>query len=425
MNKRSNLIKLAFKNIVSYKWINFKICFAFACLAFLVCLFTIYNQALTARRGEAFESAVSSNYVYLQGEPDEEQLELINAYFPNAVRYDFMYHSMESHVFNAQGIRSSNFMSNHLSIELSGELLTTEVDDVRASIFGGELFMPGDYVELKQRFGLSSMIIGSMPSSAEQAVLSEPLLAAFGLKAEDVLNKHVSLYVIGEQSPFYEGVVSGVLVSEYFELTGHITMYLMGIVLHEDHPIFMRDGTRFRYSYALDDWLDYNTTLILHDAGFRYAGSTLADWIDDLDKIQILANNLYYIIGTALIIGLVLTVCLMVGKYIRVFSRTSGILLTFGLEKRRLYGLLFFQLMLICIVAIPLAFALTISGYKVINALLMMMKDINMGVSFVRLIGMFGVGIFTVVAVAAIFFIYATTKLRGQTVKQFLNTEVR
>ena len=154
-------------------------------------------------------------------------------------------------------------------------------------------------------------------------------------------------------------------------------------------------------------------------------GSKLVTWVDTLNSLQILANNLYYIIGTTLVIALILTIFLMVGKYVKIFSKTSGIFQTIGLERRKVYTLLLLQLLIICMISLPFALILTSVGYKVINYVLMLLRKVDMSISFDKLIELFGVGVMTVFATALIFFVYAILSIRKQTVKQLLSTEIR
>ena len=421
---KKNIFKLAWKNIFSYAWINAKMCFVFAILAFLVCLFTVYNQALIERRQEAIEESISANFAMYSGYMGEAQQEVANTYLDGAEHIVIKYYNFSERLVNAQGEMVTSVMASHIALEINGEMLISEDNSANAATFGGEVFTKNDKTELKRKYGYDSCIIGSMPADSEQVVLSQPLLRAFGL-TQDVIGKQVSLYIKGEESPFFTGTVSGVVRDEFYSLTGHSSQLRVGILLHDSDSLFTGPYYSNRNIYALSDWMDFDDALAIREAGFYYTGFTFIHWIDTLDNLQIIANNLYYIIGTALAVGLVLTIFLMVGKYVRVFSRTSGILLTFGLERRSLYGLLLVQLLILCLFALPIALGLTIFGYYVINTILIMIKDINMGVSFMRLIGMFGAGVATVLVTAMILFVYTIFKIRRQTIKQFLSTEVR
>lgn len=424
IKKTGSLFKLAWKNIFSYAWINVKMILVFAFLAFLVCLFTVYNSALTERRRESMEESISANYVTYMGKMSDDCNEIVETYFEDAEYTVIKHYNFSERIVDAQGEMITNIMAKHISLEIDGKVLSTEDEVTNAATFGGEIFTKNDETELKRKFGYDSCIMGSMPKDSGQVVLSQPLINAFGLEVSEVVGKQVSLYLKGESLPFFVGTVSGAICKEFFSLEGHKNNLRVGILLHESDELFTGKGYSYRNLYALSDWLDMDAAVVVRENGFYYAGYLFINWIDTLDSLQAIANNLYYIIGSALIIGLILTICLMVGKYIRVFSRTGGILLTFGLQRQKLYGLLFLQLLILCMFAMPLAFALTMGGYYVINLLLIMIKNINMGVTFIRLIGMFGVGVGTIFVTAIIFFAFAVFKMRRQTVKQFLSTEV-
>ena len=137
-----------------------------------------------------------------------------------------------------------------------------------------------------------------------------------------------------------------------------------------------------------------------------------------------LASNLYIIVGSALVVGLILTIFLMIDKYMKVFSRSGGIMLSLGIRRYHLYALLLIQLLMLCAIAIPISFGLTVLGYHVINFVVRWATGINLALSILRIIAIFGLGVAVVVVIALGFFALATLRLRHRTIKQFLSAEV-
>ena len=77
------LFRLAAKNFRSYAWINLRMAFVFACLSFLVCLFTCYNSALSGKREDLLRNTASARYVCLTSATEKSfPRDFAEEYFP-------------------------------------------------------------------------------------------------------------------------------------------------------------------------------------------------------------------------------------------------------------------------------------------------------------------------------------------------------
>ena len=425
-NKRKNfLIKLAFKNVFTHTWMNMKLCFVFASLTFLICLFSVYNLALTERKNESFNQAIAANYAFLDGEITDEIQKIIDDNFSKS---EYEYLETQSIDIRKRVSDSNSYTSlftKYLVVEANNQKHSSNSSTVRGVAFNKGIFIEDDYTEMKTRFGYDTLHIGKMPENENEMLLSKQFLDEFKLNDKNYIGETISIYIRNEETPILTAKLTGIIREEFQYLSGHSTYYKPGIILDDNHPIFYSTIGKMRTNIFFNKWLNEDKVALIESVGFHYAGKGLLSSITMLDNIQTIANNLYYIIGTSIFIGLILIIFLMIGKYIQLFSKTSGIFLTFGLEKKKMYWLLFLQLMIVCLFALPLSLFLTISSYHIINMLLTSFKNINMGISMLRFFEMFSIGIITVTLLAAIFFIYGVFKLKGQTIKQYLTTEIR
>ncbi len=421
--KGFSIIGLAFKNVFSYTWMNLKICLTFACLTFLITLFTIYNFALNEKEQEVQNQMMSCYYAYHINTSNKTVKAAVEKYFGDCEKHEVCSYPIAEKISSIKQINIANSSSKYLILTYNGEDLTSNGNAI-AAIYTANVITEDDYLEFKERFKKEEIVIGRLPSTNEEMVLSEPLINDFGLQKEDVLNKQITITIDGEDKSLLTATVTGVISKEYFELTGHIDTFRPGIIVSDDNQLFKEKKTIFSVYMLKELITDADVIDELTNMGISYSGKYAYRMQKNVKNVRILANNLYVIIGSGLIVGLVLMIFMMVGKYVKIFSRSSGILLTFGLERKKLYLLLFLQLMIISLFAVPFAIAMTFSGYYIINYLMLKLLYTSLVVSIKRLFGMSFISVIVVLAISVIFLVYTILKMRKNTIKELLNTLV-
>ncbi len=437
IGKGFSLFRLAVKNIFTYAWMNVKLCLTFACLAFLICLFTVYNAAINQRKDEFVRGAASSNYILSQSRNTIETVK--KSWDKIAAEDTLIYHSFANAISSCYGVGGKYYAdSSFFVLEVDGEqyAASKSVTFCTAAHETDAFFTPQDYAELRATYGLDTFFLaGDYPAEPDEVAIGLPMLEAYRLQPEDVMGKTVTVFLKDPRpgkTPLlkqYSAKVCGVIGEELYKLSGHKDSNSRPYFLLRRDSDFLKSSVLYRYRVYLSQWPtleDYDAwkQALLTDQTFLYAGASSVNSVNTLNSLQILASNLYIIIGSALIVGLVLTIFLMIDKYIKVFARSGGILLSVGMRRSQLFGLLFLQLLLLCVVAVPLSFAFTLLGYSVINMIVKWLTNIVLSIALRRLIKMLFIGVLVVIGIAFAFFAYAIVRIRNRTVKEYLNVTV-
>lgn len=437
--KGFSLFALAWKNVFTYTWMNLKICFTFACLAFLICLFTVYNTAINERKNAFTRGSASANVILTQTQSTLDFFhEELKDFALEDKYYCRSYNALISERYGVGGKYSGD--TSFYTLEVDGKTYNASKVINFTSILHPEdkYFTEFDRIEFKENFGKENFFsMGHYPATPEEIAVSPLMLEAYGLKGEDVMGKTLTVYLKDPREGhdplyhLYSYTVCGIIDEDVYSLTGHASNTNTRPVVLFQHENTHANASRFvRYRMYLKDWpdadkmLEWQTYFRGADSSYAYLGFNYVQKANALARIQILASNLYIIVGSALIVGLVLTIFLMIDKYMKVFSRSSGILMTLGMRRSQLFLMLGMQLFILCILAVPVAFLLTAGGYYVINLLVKWVTNIALGISIGKLVSMLLAGIATVVVLSLIFFIYALFKFRFKTIKDYLTTEV-
>lgn len=422
------MLKLAFRNLKEYAWINAKMCISFACLASLVCMFLIYNQALTARRDEMYGEAISGNYFWSASERTAESL-LEEREFTDYTKYTYRVFSLSDRmkqVYNRENAPACTTRYVDMTIDGQTYKKPENFSSLEVALITDNPFNPLDSRALQVKFGIDSPLIGRMPESADEVVIAQRVFANYGIDVAGVLGKQITATIDGDSSPVFTATVCGIIRDEYFYIAGHgWDVISPNFILHPDSHALSGQALSARYIYYFDDWIKADTEDLrdlYYNKALRYGAYGQYSNLQNLDKIQVLANSFYIIIGTSLIVGLVLTVYLMIEKYVKVYSVSSGILLTLGMGRKSVYMLLLLQVIMICIIAIPIAVGITAAGYSIITSIVQRVTSIKMASSILQISGMLALGILAVLFFAGCFFAYVIHKLRGRSIKQLLNS---
>ncbi len=437
LGKGFSLFRLAVKNIFTYFWLNAKICLTLACLSFLICLFTVYNAAVQDRNEQFARESASCNLYCCESSSLFKKFKETGVDI--AYSDDIYVHSFNQLITNLYGVGGQWLgNSSYFVLKIDGEEYRPyeNISFCTTASPQNNYFTAADYTELRARTGKTSFFVaGNYPAADDEIAVNETLLDAYRIEPEGLIGKEISVYIKDPREgkePLlfqYTAKVAGIMTADLSRLTGHSAdSNLRPAVLFRYENTFFRSATVVRHRAYLSKW---PTVEQVDTWGFGsaspntvYLGYIKLAQIQNLNNLQVLATNLYIIVGTALVIGLVLTIFLVIDKYMKVFSRSGGILLSFGMRRSQLYGLLVLQLLLLCIVSVPISFALTFVGYFAINAVVKWATDVMLTLSLRRIAGTLLFGVITVVALSLFFFTYAVLKLRRHTVRQFLATEV-
>lgn len=434
---RIPVLRLAAKNFRAYAWINCKVAFVFACLAFLVCLFTGYNSALSGKREQLETAALSARYVCLTSTTEKNfPWDFAEEYFPGQEGIGFWRQRTHLYLNNRLHLNLSDAICRYVTFTAEGEELTPQDDTLKINCYAASYpFTEDDKAELLARTGSDEILIGRLPQTEEEIVLAEPFLENYGL-GQDFLGKEVSVQVKGDKAPLFGGKLVGIVKKEYYALSGHNdwhSSYLPVVMVCDGHPVFKKSGAVYSVAFTLDRlYTREEAKTIAADVAARfksavtvtYGGSrqTTALWM--LDNVLILANTLYVIIGSSLAVGLVLTVFLMMGKYMKVFARAGGMFLAYGIPRKHLILLLFAQLMILAAISVPMSAILSVLGYVVIGAAMFATTGVAMEITAQKLLLMLIVGIVIVVAVSLFIFLLMVLRLGKKSIRELLVTEV-
>ena len=433
--KSVSLFRLACKNIFTYFWMNAKMCLTFACLAFLICLFTVYNVALDQKKTAIERESSSANYFYAQYDSTVEKFK--EACTNIAFEDQYFLHSFEKDIYRIYGVGGRYLADSTFFVMQVGGTQYRALDKLSfgcAAHTSDAFFTPRDYEELAQRFGRNNFFdAGGYPAAADEVAVGLPMLEAYGISPAKAVGQELTVCMKDPrpgQDPLpkvFQAKISGVICAEFYKLAGHRIDNTRPFFLFRSDNAFMAKSKFARTRCYLSAWPaeeEAETWQFEGGTTYAYVGYKYVNNINTIENIQILASNLYIIIGSALIIGLVLTIFLMIDKYMKVFSRSSGILMTFGMRRSRLFMLLGLQLFILCLIAVPIAFLLTTGGYLTITFLVKYLTAIELTVTKAWLFGILLLGIASVVAVSFFFFVYALFKFRFKTIKQYLTTVV-
>ncbi|HHX80346.1 MAG TPA: hypothetical protein GX692_04715 [Acholeplasmataceae bacterium] len=420
------LFILAFKNLKSYLRYNLKLIITTSCLVFLVSLFSAYVISLSNKQKEMKFENISSGYLLSFSEMDFSKSEITST---KAIFKQFDFSKISEDYF---GYAFDYLTAFNVVIEHNSKYYQDSDFDLEISFYSGDaesIFTQNDYQELKLKFGLDEFLIGSLPKNKSEILVSEKFLKSFGLSF-DLIGQKISIAARNDKNKYiFENLkISGVIREEYHMLSGHESHFSFTptVFMLEDNNLFTENSENIRtvFRYTFDKLLSKKETLLLEGEDYFYVGKFTVSTITDINTIQVLTKRLFSIIGIALFIGIILTLYLLITKYIKIFSRSSGILLTCGISIKDLYRLLYLQLLLLSFFSLIISFILTISGFLGINELILRLFYLELGLSAALILKIFIISMLFVIIIATMFYLYIFRKIRRNTIREFLITQV-
>lgn len=432
------LFRLARKSIANHLWINLRLCLVFALVAVIVGLFTAFNYSVNAQAYFKIDQAVSSDVIWTNKEDADVENDLgVNVVQTLQVqRYDLVKMLQMPENFALQSVTG-----NYLDVGLQGKRYRYAAASTSDKDFGmdyvwvyaGSPFTVHDEEEMRMRFGDVPLYYGKLPAEPLEAMVSEDFISRYGLTAEEVLGNDISVYRSNSDVLLGEMTVCGVISSEFFQLSGHsyLSDQICPTLILSDNNLFPDEFATTYRIYALDGWTDWDFFQwgSYFDANWQwdvhFSGIRSVDQMTQLERIQAVVVRVYTVIGGIILLGMVLTVMLMLDKFVSVFCRTGGIALSCGLRQRGLYALLLAQILLMFAMSLPVAALGCAFGYWGINALVETATGITM-VTSVRAVLLFAViGAALALLSAIIFFAVSVLKIGKKSVKELLLTEVK
>lgn len=420
------LLLLSFKNIKSYKKFYIKLTAAFACLVLIICLFSAYAISLSQTQENTKNMSFSANYIVTP-------LEIEPRYLSETTEKSvFKYYDFSGRTEELFGIQLDSLSPSLISIEYESHKYFSDDQNFSINFYAGNassLFTENDNRELNLKNSNKSFVTGELPKAKNEILISEDLTRLFGLD-EDILGKEISIASkrYPEKKLLDAVVISGIISGNYYELTGHrdTSPFAPVIFMRRESDLFMdTDNIQNTFRYAFSDWLSENEVNALQDKfDASYAGSYVMQNIKDISAMQTITVKIFAIIGSALFFGLILTALLLIEKLAAIFSRNSGILLTCGITRRELRGLLYIQMLWASLFAVIIALALTLGIFAVVNRFVMQVYYVNLNISLLLVMALFGVSVLTVLIINTLFYIHILLKIRKNTVKEFLTTNV-
>lgn len=430
---RQPLLRLATASFKAHSGMHLKLCLVFVLLSVLICLFSAFTMSVADKRAESFAENVSSDYMY--AESDKTDFLTANGYA------DFAHYTVDRYDLSSlmkEHIQADipTVTANYITLQVNGRKYFYDKDTAPQLLwlFRGDPFNELDGKELKLKFGDDAIYSGTFPKDGTNEVLiSEKLLDGYGLKQEDVINKSVRI-LLGENADteFDDLKVVGVISRNYYQLSGHGNdnwQIVPSVVAAAKNTIpTVNAKTVTFHLFASDQWStlsDSQLYNVMSDGEMIYGGINSYNQRGFLDKIEEVVVNIYYIVGSVLIVGLLLTVMLLIDKFVATFSRLSGILLCCGLDGANLYKLLFTQIALMFLLSLPFALVGGLVGYAAIVYLVSLSTGMTMIVSTTTLVVLMAISTVAVAAATAVFFGFALLRLRKKTAKQLLATEAK
>lgn len=432
MNRRARqLATLSVKNLRAHTWLYSKLSLAFAVLVFLLCLFSAYALALNGMQSNILAEHAAANQI-VSSEPISDLPNGTESFV--AKRFDaFISQDEEDDEEGESDGGGEEYLPIAVTVSVNGVEYTLDnasffdFDRVFAS---DKLLTENDCKELVRTRGSDDVLTGRMPEAANEAVVSEEYLDAFNLTGEQVLGKNLSMLVSrGEKTIVISDlVVCGILKREFHKLSGHDSYYVFSpyLLLSQANPIFA-DSERVTdlYVYSLPYWLSeaqIESITESYDCFFVGHG-----WLDDMVRLSVMqsiAVKLFVVVGGALGCSVALMIFLMMDKLIAVFSRDCGILLSCGMQFKHVKQLLLIMLAWVCLFAVVVASILTFAGVLGINAAIYYYFYMEITLSYTTVLALFGIGIAAVSVVAFAYYLYAVSKTKRRSIKEFLNTSL-
>lgn len=410
-----DILILSFRNLKAYKKFYIKFIIVLVCLVFLITLFCAASIALTDKQKELKNQSISANYftsnqlIYTNNVVESHSQRRFKKYvaFQDEMNYLPM-GSVQLYLDNQQ----------FKCLDYNSEFSIYSVDSQN-------IFSKNDYKELGLRFGQDSFVKGNLPKNKNEILISEQALQMYGISA-DVLGSTIKIDTkFGQDGErvVVEFVIVGIITKNFYKLSALETRsaFAPTIICHKDNELFNNlFNIKDVYLYDFDNWVSEETIEYFYLYNANYIGFFVQDDLQALDSSKQVANMIFLIIGVTLLIGIILIIYLLINKFVQLFSRNCGILISNGISRSKLYQLLFLQLLWVCLIATLIGMLLTIGVGMLLTNIVKQVYYIQITISVATIFALCGIGVLCVFMLVGVFYGYSLMKIRNKSAKDFL-----
>lgn len=414
-----SILILSIRNLSSNKKISFAFSFIFIIILVLVTLTISFSISLQEKQMSLLSDYYSSNYVLSKNDIifDEQ-----------SVMYQektFMYFDPASMTENHFGISLDYLSFDMLSISVDGVFYESGQSN-NFSVVAGEsndLFNNNDALELPNQ----DFFIGTLPTSDNEILVSEPFLESFGLSS-DIIGKSITIASrINHQDILFDSfIVSGIIKSEYYELSGHKIDYYMfnpTIYIGMTNHFYVTHVDEFESvnQYVLSDYLSLDQfSQLSNQYSFIYFAESVITQMGDIASMLVILNSLILIMEIQIGIALIIILYLSVNKFLSQFSKSSGVLLALGLSNENISKLLLIELFELGFLALILALPIEILGNFGIKYLVEATYQIDLTIRFSTFLWMVAVGFILMVTIISFIYLGSIYRMKKQTIRDYL-----
>lgn len=363
------MLRMAWRNIRARKFSSMKVTISMIIIVIILCVFTSYSIALGEESHSVIFSYRSGHYFLI----DSAQM-MSGVTFDNVKGIDNINHINNYGVYSYDNTLKSigisiggvDYRCEHSSFSDIGGSLNNSIrynlHTGQISIYDNSRLIGGnDIAEAEYRWEDPSLIMaGSDELIGNNIMLSEYFLDEFGLD-ESVLGQKMSLSM-GENT-YSEFVISGILNKNFYKLTGKEKAN--HILMSKDASMYevVKNSNNIRYytEVYVSDYMSSKTVAedILEKAGVASL-TTGSDYglamASTVTIVQGILNGVMGSVGAGIVLALFLNIIFSMRFMVIKKANYYGIVSAYGMNNKGLFLLIFFEMAILAIIAIALAY---------------------------------------------------------------------
>lgn len=420
---------LARRNMVAYKKLYIRLLVAFVALVFLITLVSCFTLSVRQKQEGIVSSSISSNYTFDETAADSS---VITQDFDTLVlkRYE-----LEKTATALTGYESIFFGYDDMGLNIGGKFYPYKNGGAPIfsaySVCAGNVFTANDYCEAGEN---AMFMLGRFPEKEDEIVVSQDYLEGCGLTL-DAIGLRLSFCIIKYDDPNSFGrkieatlpisselEICGILLNDYLNLSGRRNFdFRPALLLHKSQSALYVPA-RDIYMCSFNGWATLDTEKYIKDAGLNYCGMGALRDIRLTESLQNVVEQLTLYFVSALILGIVFTVFLLIERLCAHSAKLSGVMQISGLTEKQVFSIWIVQILFVSLVSLILAALLTYGAMaainKIINHTFWMRLEVSVGVFF----AVAAIGLSVVIALSAMAFAYVAFKRKDKRPRDLLDT---